>query len=41
MSTEPEDRVVVVIGAGHVPLLSHVIEASGRYTLESAVTYLS
>ncbi|MBA2248236.1 MAG: hypothetical protein H0W23_08910 [Chloroflexia bacterium] len=39
--SSPEDRVVVVIGAGHVPLLSHFIKASGRYTLESPVTYLS
>lgn len=38
--TSLEDRVVIVIGAGHVPLLTHFIEASGRYALESPVTYL-
>lgn len=40
ITTSPEDRVVIVIGAGHVPLLTHFIEASGRYTLESPVAYL-
>lgn len=40
ISTSPEDRVVVVIGAGHLPLLTHFIEASGRYTLESPATWL-
>ena len=38
--TSPEDRIVVVIGAGHVPLLTHFIEASGRFTLESPATWL-
>ena len=39
--TSPDDRVVVVIGAGHLPLLTHFIEASGHYALESPITYLS
>lgn len=38
--TSAADRVMVVVGAGHVPLLTHFIEASGRYSLESPVTYL-
>lgn len=38
--TSPEDRIVVVIGAGYVPLLTHFIEAAGRYTLELPLTYL-
>ena len=36
----PEDRVVVIIGAGHVPLLTHFIETSGRYLLETPATWL-
>ncbi len=40
ITTSPEDRVVIIIGAGHVPLLTHFIEGSGRYTLESPATYL-
>jgi hypothetical protein len=39
--TSPEDRIVAVIGAGHLPLLTHFIAASGRYALESPVTYLN
>lgn len=35
-----EDRVAVIIGAGHVPLLTHFIETSGRFRLESPVPYL-
>ena len=40
ITTSSEDRVAIVIGAGHLPLLGHFIEASGRYTLESPVAYL-
>jgi len=38
--SSPEDRIAVVIGAGHVPLLTHFIEASGRYSLEYPAAYL-
>ena len=40
--TDPyDDRVVVVIGAGHVYLLRHFVEGSGLYALEPAAAYLS
>jgi hypothetical protein len=35
-----DDRILVVVGAGHVPLLSPFVEGSGRYALESVRTYL-
>lgn len=35
-----DDRSLVVVGAGHVPLLSHFVEGSGRYALESVRAYL-
>lgn len=38
--SSPDDRVLVVIGGGHLPLLAHFIEGSGRYTLEQASSYL-
>ncbi|HZR40927.1 MAG TPA: DUF5694 domain-containing protein [Ktedonobacteraceae bacterium] len=39
--TSPQDRVLVVYGAGHVPLLSQFVRDSGLYTLEAVQTYLS
>ena len=36
----PQDRVLSIYGAGHVPLLSQFIQDSGRYTLEPAQRYL-
>jgi hypothetical protein len=35
-----EDRVLVVIGSGHVKLLRQFIEESGGYTLEKPEKYL-
>lgn len=37
----PDERVLVIIGAGHLPLLTHFVEGAGRFTLESARTYLA
>jgi hypothetical protein len=37
----PQDRVLVIIGSGHVPLLAHFVQSSGLYTLEPAEHYLS
>ena len=39
--TSPQERVLVVYGAGHVPLLSQFVRDSGLYTLEAVQTYLS
>jgi len=36
----PQDRVLVIYGAGHIPLLTQFIRDSGLYTLESAERYL-
>lgn len=41
LATSLEDRILVVIGAGHLPLLSHFIEGAKRFRLESVETYLS
>ena len=38
--SSPEDRVLVIYGAGHIPLLSQFIRDSGRYTLEPASRFL-
>jgi hypothetical protein len=38
--TAPQDRILVIYGAGHIPLLSQFIRDSGLYTLESVETYL-
>lgn len=35
ITTLPSDRIFVVIGAGHIPLLRHFIEGSGLYKLEA------
>jgi hypothetical protein len=36
----PRDRILVIYGAGHVPLLAQFIRDSGFYTLESVEPYL-
>ncbi|GHO63109.1 hypothetical protein KSC_020010 [Ktedonobacter sp. SOSP1-52] len=38
--TSPQDRVLVIYGAGHVPLLSQYIRDSGLYELETAGRHL-
>ncbi len=37
----PDDRVLVLIGGGHLPLLSHFIEGSGSVNLVPVSDYLS
>lgn len=36
----PTDRILVIIGAGHIPLLAHFVESSGRFELHLANAYL-
>jgi len=36
----PEDRVLVIIGAGHLPILRHAVEASPELELDEARFYL-
>lgn len=37
----PNERVLVLIGGGHLPLLSHFVEGAGQFSLASVSTYLS
>lgn len=41
LATSPTDRILVLIGGGHLPLLTHFIEGSRRFTLEPASDYLT
>ena len=41
LATAPDDRVVVLIGAGHLALLTHFIEGAGRFRLVPAADYLT
>lgn len=36
----PQGRILVIYGAGHIPLLSQYIRDSGLYTVEEAAIYL-
>ncbi|GHO85061.1 DUF5694 domain-containing protein [Dictyobacter formicarum] len=38
--TSPQDRVLVIYGSGHLPLLSQYIHDSGLYKLEAVERYL-
>lgn len=38
--TSPQDRVLVIIGSGHIPLLTYFVEGAGLYTLEPVASYL-
>ncbi|HVB20446.1 MAG TPA: DUF5694 domain-containing protein [Ktedonobacteraceae bacterium] len=38
--TSPDDRVLVIYGVGHIPLLTQFIRDSGFYTLETVEKYL-
>ncbi len=40
IASSPGDRVLVVYGAGHIPLLTQFIQDSGLYELESVEKYL-
>jgi hypothetical protein len=37
----PMDRILIVVGGGHLPLLSHFIRSSGRFRLEHLEEYLA
>ncbi len=39
--TSPDERLLVIIGSGHLPLLTHFIQGAGRFTLSSVQTYLA
>ena len=41
ITTSAEDRILVIIGLGHLPPLTHFIQTSGLYTLEPVEPYLS
>ena len=41
IATSPVDRVLIVVGGGHLPLLSHFISSSGRFRLEHVGDYLA
>ena len=38
--TSAFDRILVVIGAGHLPLLDHFLRTSGRYNVADVYSYL-
>jgi hypothetical protein len=38
--TAPDDRVLVIFGQGHAPLLRHYVEASGDFTLAEPADYI-
>lgn len=38
--TSPQDRILVIYGGGHIPLLTQFVRDSGLYTLEAVETYL-
>lgn len=40
ISKRSDDRILVVIGGGHLPLLSHFITLSGRFRLVSPIPFL-
>lgn len=40
IATSSDDRILVVIGGGHLPLLKHFIESSGRHRLIPASDFL-
>jgi len=40
ITTSPQDRILVIIGSGHIPLLTHFVESSGLYMLETISHYL-
>lgn len=41
ITESPDDRILLIIGAGHVYLVQHFLEASGKYIVESPLKYLS
>jgi hypothetical protein len=41
LATSPDDRILVVIGSGHLPLLTHFAAGSGRFELVTPDQYLN
>lgn len=41
ITSAPDDRILVIIGSGHIPLLTHFVEGSGLYTIEPVAPYLN
>lgn len=41
LAMSPNDHLLVLIGGGHLPLLTHFIEGAGRFRLEPASRYLT
>ena len=41
LAVSPNERVLVLIGGGHLPLLTHFVEGAGRFRLEPASRYLT
>jgi hypothetical protein len=39
-NTEPTDRIFVLMGAGHVPILRHLAETSSRHEVVDVLAYL-
>lgn len=40
LPSQPDERILVIIGGGHVPILQHLIENSPEYKLLSVDDYL-
>ena len=40
ITDRPDERILLVIGAGHVPILRHCVQASPEYALAEVATYL-
>lgn len=41
LATAQDDRILVFVGGGHLPLLTHFIEGSSRFQLERIETFLN
>ncbi|MEW6736827.1 MAG: DUF5694 domain-containing protein, partial [Acidobacteriota bacterium] len=41
ITESPDDRILVIIGAGHLKLLKQFAEESGSFVLENPLKYLS
>ncbi len=40
ITERPKERILLVIGGGHVPILRHCVQASPEYELAEVATYL-
>jgi hypothetical protein len=40
LAGHPDDRILLVIGGGHLPILRHLIIGAGRFDIEKVGTYL-